>query len=88
MSKEPSHILSLTELIDCVNSTLDRLDFIELVVLRYYLFEELRLSEISERLKIPVSQVKKILAKSFAILRSHIGEKYSREDIISLLESF
>ena len=86
MTREPSQRLIVKELIDQVNSALDLLDFDELLILRYYVLDDLKLSEISERLNKSASTTRRILKKSLKKLHLYLGKKFSDEDIISIIE--
>ena len=86
MSREPSQRLIAEELIDQVNSALDHLDFDELLILRYYVLDDLKLSEISERLNKSPSTTRRILQRSLKKLRRHLGKKFSDEEIVSIID--
>ena len=87
MAREPSGRIIFEELIDCVNAALDHLDFFELMILRYYVMDGLKLTDISQRLNISPSRARSLLAQGLNKLREQIGSRFSDEDIGSILES-
>jgi len=85
MSSEPTKKIVFDELISCLNSALDHLDFFELAALRFYVIDGLKLPEIAQRLNIPPSRARRLLMECFGKLREHIGKQFSDEDISSIL---
>ncbi len=87
MSSEPTKRIIFEELISCLNSALDHLEFFELMAVCFYVIDGLKLPEIAQRLNIPPNRARRLLIESFGKLREHIGKQFSDEDISSILGS-
>lgn len=87
MSKEPSQKLIFKELMTQVNEALEQLDFHEMMVLKFYLFDNQSFVEISQRLNISPSKVKNLFRTGLAKIKKCIEVRYSAEDVISILST-
>lgn len=87
MSKEPSRRLIFKELMVLVNEALEQLDFHEMMVLKFYLFDRQSFVEISQRLNISPAKVKKLFKTGLEKIKKCIEAKYSAEDVNSILST-
>jgi RNA polymerase sigma factor (sigma-70 family) len=87
MSSEPSQRLVFSELMTLVNKALEQLDFHEMMVLRFYLFDKQSFVEISQRLNISPAKVKKLFKSGLEKIKKCIEVRYSAEDVNSILST-
>jgi RNA polymerase sigma factor (sigma-70 family) len=87
MSREPSQRLIFSELMTLVNKALEQLDFHEMMVLKFYLFDKQSFVEISQRLNISTAKVKKLFKSGLEKIKKHIEVRYSAEDVNSILST-
>ncbi|MHC9542027.1 MAG: RNA polymerase sigma factor [Vulcanimicrobiota bacterium] len=85
MSKEPSQRLIFRELMTLVNEALEQLDFYEMMVLKFYLFDNQSFVDISRRLNISQAKVKKLFRTGLAKIKKCIETRYSAEDVSSII---